>query len=99
MSPLSMVGWYPSSKWRSDPQIAHAVILMTASRGCWILGSGTVSTRTSPFPCQHSARMIVSVDFAHTNGRRDQPFLGTANSKCRAASDADAFGHLWLIPA
>jgi hypothetical protein len=43
--------------------------------------------------------MIVSVDFAHTNGRRDQPFLGTANSKCRAASDADAFGHLWLIPA
>ena len=40
--------------------MAQAVILMTASRGCWIFGSGTVSTRTSPFPCQHSARMIVS---------------------------------------
>ncbi len=39
---------------RSDPQIAQAVILMIASRGCWILGSGTVSTRTSPLLCQHS---------------------------------------------
>jgi hypothetical protein len=28
--------------------------------GCWITGSGTVSTRTSPVPCQHSARMFVS---------------------------------------
>ena len=39
--------------------MAQAVILMIASRGCWIFGSGTVSTRTSPFPCQHSARMVV----------------------------------------
>lgn len=47
-------------------QMAQAVILMIASRGCWILGSGTVSTRTSPLPCQQSARMVIS------------PFLGTA---------------------
>src|ERR1700676_34692 len=40
--------------------MAQAVILMTASRGCSILGSGTVSIRTSPFPCQQSARMIFS---------------------------------------
>lgn len=37
--------------------MAQAVILITASRGCSIVGSGTVSTRTSPFPCQQSARI------------------------------------------
>ena len=41
--------------------MAQAVILITASRGCWILGSGTVSTRTSPLPCQHSARIAISI--------------------------------------
>ena len=31
------------------------VILTIASRGSSIFGSGTVSTRTSPVPCQQSA--------------------------------------------
>src|SRR5688572_9220665 len=36
------------------------VTLMITSVGSWILGSGTVSHRTSPLPCQHSAFMRVS---------------------------------------
>ncbi len=44
---------------RSEPQIAQLVTLMIASRGCLISGSATVSTRTSPLPCQHSARMCL----------------------------------------
>jgi len=43
---------------KAEPQMAQAVILMIASRGCWIFGSGTVSIRTSPFPRQRNARMI-----------------------------------------
>ena len=35
--------------------MAHAVTLMMASLPCSILGSGTVSQRISPFPCQVSA--------------------------------------------
>src|SRR5690349_6864055 len=31
---------------------------MMASRGLRILGSGTVSTRTSPLPCQHTAFIV-----------------------------------------
>src|ERR1700761_1487427 len=50
-----MVGITPSNKWRSEPQIAHAVTLMMASRPSWILGSGTVSQRMSFLPCQVSA--------------------------------------------
>src|SRR3954468_5240253 len=41
--------------WRSEPQIAQAVILMIASRGCSIFGSGTSSQRMSALPCQVSA--------------------------------------------
>ena len=37
--------------------MAVAVVLMTMSWGLTILGSGTVSTRTSCFPCQVTARM------------------------------------------
>jgi hypothetical protein len=40
---------------RSEPQIAQAVTLMTASRECSIFGSGTVSQRMLPFPCQTNA--------------------------------------------
>jgi hypothetical protein len=50
MSPLSMPGMTPSKICRSEPQIAQAVTLMIASRGCSILGSGTVSHRISPLP-------------------------------------------------
>src|SRR3546814_5993217 len=42
--------------------MAHAVTLMIASRGSSIFGSGTVSQRTSPLPCQHNARIRPSCD-------------------------------------
>ncbi|MNL73199.1 hypothetical protein D3C87_1986310 [compost metagenome] len=42
--------------------MAVAVILMMASRGLTISGSGTVSTRTSCLPCQVSARMEFVLD-------------------------------------
>ena len=45
---------------RSEPHIAHAVILMMASRGCSILGSGTSSQRISPLPCHASALKVGS---------------------------------------
>src|SRR2546423_7122122 len=35
--------------------MAQAVTLMTASRGCSILGSGTSSHRMSPLPCHANA--------------------------------------------
>jgi hypothetical protein len=35
--------------------MAQAVTLMMASLGCCIFGSGTVSQRISPLPCQQSA--------------------------------------------
>ncbi len=54
-SPFIMPGMTPSYRCRSEPQIAHAVTLMMASRGCSILGSGTVSQRMSFLPCQQSA--------------------------------------------
>src|SRR5574338_1613165 len=57
MSPDRMVGMYPSSRWRSDPQIAVDVIFTMASRGFRISGSGTRSTRTSFLPCQTRALM------------------------------------------
>ncbi len=40
---------------QAEPQIAQAVTLMSASRGCSILGSGTVSQRMSPLPCHVKA--------------------------------------------
>ena len=46
----SIEGMTPLKIWRSDPQIAHAVTLMMASRGCSMRGSGTVSQRISPLP-------------------------------------------------
>ncbi|GII21835.1 hypothetical protein Pme01_14320 [Planosporangium mesophilum] len=36
------------------------VTLMMASSGSWIAGSGTVSTRTSRFPCQVTAFIAAS---------------------------------------
>ena len=48
--------------------MAQAVIRMMASRGCWILGSGTVSMRTSPFPCQQSARIAYSFVLSGKSG-------------------------------
>src|SRR5581483_9265441 len=40
---------------RSEPQIADSVILIMASCGLMIFGSGTLITRTSFFPYQQSA--------------------------------------------
>src|SRR3954453_7743832 len=46
---------------RSEPQIAQAVTLMIASRGCSIFGSGTVSQRMLPLPCHASTFMRQSL--------------------------------------
>src|SRR5688572_21258094 len=57
MSPRIMPGMKPLNRCRSEPQIAHVVTLMMASRGFSICGSGTVSQRMSFLPCQQSAFM------------------------------------------
>src|SRR5262249_13546186 len=57
ISPPFIVGMKPSSRWRSEPQIAVSVTLTIASRGLRILGSGTRATRTSSVPYQHRAFM------------------------------------------
>src|SRR6478752_5812303 len=54
-SPGFMYGPSTSYRCRSDPQIADEVILMIASVGSSIRGSGTSSTRTSRLPCQVTA--------------------------------------------
>ncbi len=57
MSPCSMVGMKPPYKCRSEPQIAVRVILMMASRGFSISGSGTFSTLIFSLPIQQTAFM------------------------------------------
>src|SRR5690606_16700613 len=57
MSPSFIMGTKPSKRWRSEPQMAVEVTRMMASEGCWMTGSGWVSTRTSPWPCQVRAFM------------------------------------------
>src|SRR4051794_18264191 len=52
MSPGFMAGRYMSYRCRSDPQMQVDVTLMITSFGSSILGSGTVSQRTSDLPCQ-----------------------------------------------
>src|ERR671933_1062518 len=52
-----MKGAITSIRWRSDPQMPLEVTSTTTSVGSWIVGSGTVSTRTSARPCQVTARM------------------------------------------
>ena len=42
---------------------------MIASRGLTILGSGTVSTRTSCLPCQVSARIVRNSDLIAMKGK------------------------------
>src|ERR1700738_5463989 len=55
MSPDSIVGMKPSNRCRSDPQIAVRVILITASCGLMIPGSGTCSVSNLFFPIQQTA--------------------------------------------
>src|SRR5829696_2226340 len=55
MSPRFIVGTYPSTRWRSEPQIAVDVTLTIASRSSRIFGSGTFSTSTVFGPIQHVA--------------------------------------------
>jgi len=50
MSPSSMNAPSTSCRCGSDPQIPVEVIRTIASVGCSIVGSETVSTRTSRFP-------------------------------------------------
>src|SRR3954454_23252489 len=52
-----MKGPRTSYRCRSEPQIPLDVTRMIASVGAWMLGSGTVSTRTSRRPCQVTALM------------------------------------------
>src|SRR5437764_3544769 len=58
---------------RSEPQIAVDVILTIASRGLTMLGSATVSTRTSWGPYQQSA-LITTSSCAGTQLRLDSGF-------------------------
>ena len=58
-SPAHIVGTSPSKRCRSEPQMQVVVILTIASRGCSILGSGTVSQRMSFLPCQQIAFIAV----------------------------------------
>ncbi len=59
-SPFSIVGMYPFKRCKSEPHMPLAVIRTIASPGSLILGSGTVSIRTSPLPCQQSAFIATS---------------------------------------
>src|SRR5215208_1187609 len=54
-SPSSTKGVRTSSRWRSEPQIAVVVMRTTASVGSCMVGSGTLSIRTSRLPCHVSA--------------------------------------------
>ena len=56
-SPSSMKAPSTSYRCRSDPQMPLDVMRTITSVGSWMAGSGTVSTRTSRFPCQVSAFM------------------------------------------
>src|SRR5215211_1111772 len=58
MSPSAMNGVSTSYRCRSEPQMPVEVIRTIASVGSWIVGSGTVSTRTSRLPCQVTAFMV-----------------------------------------
>ena len=71
------------------------VISMIASVGSWIVGSGTVSTRTSRLPCQVTAFM--SIPFRE-NPRRGVQMGGTA---CRAefAVARPGLDRFFVVPA
>src|SRR4051794_37899067 len=78
ISPLFICGITPSKMCRSEPQIAQAVTLMIASRGCSILGSGTESQRISPLPCHASAFIGCSGMSCEPNRMRRFSFPGNA---------------------
>ena len=68
MSPSVMNGAITSYRWRSEPHSPLDVIRTIASVGSSIVGSGTVSTRTSRRPC-HTAALIVT-QLPRTSGRQ-----------------------------
>src|SRR3954454_7742908 len=55
---------------KSEPHMAQAVTLMTASRAFSILGSGTSSQRMSALPCQVNAFTSYSEEAAQDAGQR-----------------------------
>src|SRR3979411_2464083 len=57
MSPCSRVGTRPSYRCKSEPQMHVVVILITASRGLRIVGSGTSWTCIFSLPIQQTALM------------------------------------------
>src|SRR5579871_5440358 len=67
-SPACMVGMKPSYRCRSEPQMAVDVMRTRVSPGSTILGSGTVSQRTSLVPCQQIAFMGFSPGSARLKG-------------------------------
>src|ERR1044071_5079399 len=92
-----MVGMTPSNRWRSEPQIAHDVTLMIASRPSSIFGSGTVSHRMSPLPCHASAFIVeFSASIADEKIGIDDLFVlpaanrGTLGAGCRCPRNPSA---------
>src|SRR4051812_27051427 len=81
-SPGFMAGRYMSYRCRSDPQMQVDVTLMTTSFGSSILGSGTVSQRTSDLPCQQSALIGSS-----GSGGVDGVVAGAQDVECGDADD------------
>ena len=69
-SPTVMKGAITSIRCRSDPQIPLEVISTITSVGSVMVGSGTVSTRTSSRPCQVTARMGVLLGLGGAPGGR-----------------------------
>src|SRR5918994_5144549 len=64
MSPFSTVGIYPSTRCRSEPQMAVEEMRTIASRALRICGSGTVSTLTVFRPIQTVAFICRPIPFA-----------------------------------
>ena len=68
---------------------------MFQSASCaMMVGSGIVSTRTSPFPCQHSARMVISISRLNSvstgEGRRRSVGLGSRGAESGSAQSGTA---------
>src|SRR3954447_7487622 len=61
-SPSRMVGMYPPSRCRSEPQVVVRRTLRIASCGLTRVGSATVLTWRSLTPIQHSALMSAPPD-------------------------------------
>src|SRR3954453_6532406 len=94
MSPSPLNGPITPYRGRAEPQIAVLVMRTSASVGCWIVGSGTLSTRTSRFPCHATALML-----ALLSRLRSEPYPGswrreTSVARFRAGIGANVGNYL-----